>query len=66
MVKLTRHRYTGEERKKIVEAMTDARSNLGWIENIPKVKGFGSGPMEKTADIAVAWRFKKLGMSLYR
>jgi hypothetical protein len=54
-----------EERKKIVEAMTYVRSNLDWIENIPKVKGYGSGPVEKTVDITVARRFKKRGMSWY-
>jgi hypothetical protein len=27
------------ERKRIVEAMSYARNNLGWIENIPKMKG---------------------------
>jgi len=55
-----------EERKKIVEAMTYVRSNLDWIENIPKVKGYGSGPVEKTVDITVARRFKKRGMSWYK
>jgi hypothetical protein len=38
-------------------------SNLDWIENIPKVDGYGSGPMEKTVDITVARRFKRRGMS---
>ncbi|MGQ9778068.1 MAG: hypothetical protein ACUVQ9_12780, partial [Thermodesulfobacteriota bacterium] len=33
---------------------------------IPKVKGYGSGPVEKTADINVARRFKKRGISWYR
>jgi hypothetical protein len=57
---------TVEERKKIVEAMTYVRNNLDWIENIPKVKGYGSGPIEKTVDITVARRFKKRGMSWYK
>jgi hypothetical protein len=57
---------TVEERKKIIEAMTYARNNLDWIENIPKVKGYGSGPIEKTVDITVARRFKKRGMSWYK
>jgi hypothetical protein len=55
-----------EERKKIMEAMTYVRNNLDWIENIPKVKGYGSGPIEKTVDITVARRFKKRGMSWYK
>jgi hypothetical protein len=57
---------TVEERKKIMEPMTYVRSNLDWIENIPKVKGYGSGPIEKTVDITVARRFKKRGMSWYK
>jgi len=36
-----------EERKKIMEAMTYVRSNLDWIRNIPRVKGYGSGPMRR-------------------
>jgi hypothetical protein len=55
-----------ERRKKISEAMIYVRRNLDWIENIPKVGGYGSGPVEKTVDIAVARRFKKRGMSWYR
>ena len=55
-----------EEREKIVEVMTYVRSNLDWIENILKVKGYGYGPVEKTVDITVARRFKKRGMSWYR
>jgi hypothetical protein len=55
-----------ERRKKIREAMIYVRRNLDWIENIPKVGGYGSGPVEKTVDIAVARRFKKRGMSWYR
>lgn len=57
---------TVEEREKIMEVMTYVRNNLDWIANIPKVKGYGSGPVEKTADITVARRFKKRGMSWYR
>jgi hypothetical protein len=57
---------TVEERKKIIEVMTYVRNNLYWIANIPKVQGYGSGPVEKTADITVARRFKKRGMSWYR
>jgi hypothetical protein len=55
-----------ERRKKILEAMTYVRNNLGWIANIPKVKGYGSGPVEKTVDITVARRFKKRGMNWHR
>jgi hypothetical protein len=55
-----------ERRKKMNEAMIYVRRNLDWIENIPKVGGYGSGPVEKTVDIAVARRFKKRGMSWYR
>lgn len=54
-----------EEREKIVGVMTYVRSNLDWIENIAKVKGYGMGPVEKTVDIAVARRFKKRGKSWY-
>jgi len=57
---------TVEERKKIIEVMSYVRSNLDWIANIPKVQGYGSGPVEKTADITMARRFKKRGMSWYR
>jgi len=49
-----------------VEAMTYVRINLDWIENIPKVKGYGLGPVEKTVDITVACRFKKRGLSWYK
>ncbi len=55
-----------ERRKKILEAMTYVRNNLDWIGNIPKVKGYGSGPVEKTVDITVARRFKKRGMNWHR
>ncbi len=56
---------TGEERR-IIEVMNYVRKNLDWIANIPKVQGYGSGPVEKTTDITVARRFKKRGMSWYR
>jgi len=46
--------------------MTYLRNNLDWIENIPKVKGYGSAPAGKRVDITVAGRFKKRGMSWYR
>ena len=55
-----------ERRKKILEAMTYVRNSLGWIANIPKVKGYGSGPVEKTVDITIARRLKKRGMSWHR
>jgi hypothetical protein len=54
------------EAEKIAEAVNYVVSNLDWIENIPKVDGYGSGPVEKTVDIAVARRFKKRGMSWYK
>jgi len=59
-------RKTVEERRKVIEVMSYVRNNLDWIENIPKVEGNGSGPVEKTVDIAVSRRFKKQGMSWYR
>jgi hypothetical protein len=55
-----------EQRKRIMEVMSYVRNNLDWIANIPKAKGYGSGPVEKTVDITVARRFKKRGMSWYR
>lgn len=55
-----------EERKRIIGLMSYVRNNLDWIVNIPRVEGYGSGPVEKTADIAVARRFKKRGMSWYK
>jgi len=55
-----------EKEGKIAEVANYVLSNLDWIENIPKVEGYGSGPVEKTVDIAVARRFKKRGMSWYK
>ncbi len=55
-----------ERRKKILEAMGYVRNNLDWIENIPMVKGYGSGPVEKTVDITVARRLKRRGMHWHR
>lgn len=57
---------SGEEMKKIAQVMGYVRDNLDWIANIPKVGGYGSGPVEKTVDITVARRLKKRGMSWYR
>jgi hypothetical protein len=51
---------------KILETAGYVMSNLDWIENIPKVDGYGSGPVEKTVDITVARRFKRRGMSWRR
>jgi len=51
---------------KIVETAGYVMSNLDWIENIPKVDGYGSGPVEKTVDITVSRRFKRRGMSWLR
>jgi hypothetical protein len=55
-----------DEKKKIEEVIGYVWNNLSWIENIPKVGGYGSGPVEKTVDITVARRFKKRGMSWYK
>ena len=55
-----------EETKRFVDVMSYVRENLDWIGNIPKVGGYGSGPVEKTVDITVARRLKKRGMSWYR
>ena len=55
-----------EEGEKIVGVMTYVRGNLDWIANIAKVQGYGTRPVEKTVDIAVARRLKKRGMSWYR
>ena len=55
-----------EEKKKIEKLINYVETNQGWIENIPRVNGYGSGPVEKTVDITVARRFKKRGMSWYR
>ena len=54
------------EAEKIYEAANYVMSNLEQIENIPKVEGYGSGPVEKTVDISVSRRFKKRGMSWYK
>ncbi len=42
------------------------KNNLAWIENIPKVGGYGSGPVDQTVDITVARRFRKQGISWYK
>ena len=55
-----------ESRKKILEAMIYVRNNLDWIANIPKARGYGSGPVEKTVDITVARRLKRRGMNWHR
>jgi len=54
------------EKDKIQEVIGYVWNNFSWIENIPKVKGYGSGPVEKTVDITVARRFKKRGMSWHK
>lgn len=51
---------------KVFKAAEYVMNNAEWIRNIPKVKGYGSGPVEKTVDITVSRRFKKRGMSWYR
>ena len=55
-----------EKSKKIFRVAEYVMNNAEWIRNIPKVKGYGSGPVEKTVDITVSRRFKKRGMSWYR
>jgi hypothetical protein len=52
--------------EKIFRTAEYVMNNAEWIRNIPKVKGYGSGPVEKTVDITVSRRFKKRGMSWYR
>lgn len=52
--------------EKIFKVAEYVMNNAEWIGNIPKVKGYGSGPVEKTVDITVSRRFKKRGMSWYR
>ena len=55
-----------ERSEKIIQVASYVMNNAEWIRNIPKVKGYGSGPVEKTVDITVSRRFKKRGMSWYR
>lgn len=55
-----------EKSEKIFQVAEYVMNNAEWIRNIPKVKGYGSGPVEKTVDITVSRRFKKRGMSWYR
>jgi len=55
-----------EKIKKIVDVMEYVKNNLQWIENLPKVGGYGSGPVDKTVDITIARGVKKYGMSWYR
>lgn len=52
--------------EKIFQTAEYVMNNAEWIRNIPEVKGYGSGPVEKTVDITVSRRFKKRGMSWYR
>jgi hypothetical protein len=51
---------------KYKELMSYVRNNLDWIANIAKVEGYGTGPVEKMVDIAVARMFQRRGMSWYR
>ena len=55
-----------EKSEKIFQVTEYVKNNAEWIRNIPKVKGYGSGLVEKTVDITVSRRFKKRGMSWYR
>jgi len=56
----------GEMRRRVKGLIEYVRSNYEWIQNIPLIGGYGSGPIEKTVDITVARRFKKRGMSWYK
>jgi hypothetical protein len=55
-----------EDKRKIEETIHYIETNQDWISNIPKVGGYGSGPVEKTVDITVARRLKRRGMSWYK
>jgi len=55
-----------EKSEKIFRVAEYVMNNAEWIRNIPEVKGYGSGPVEKTVDITVSRRFKNRGMSWYR
>ncbi len=59
-------RTRGEIRRRIKGLIEYVSNNHDWIDNIPLVEGYGSGPVEKTVDITVARRFKKRGMSWYK
>jgi hypothetical protein len=52
--------------EKLFQLVEYVMNNAEWIGNIPEVKGYGSGPVEKTVDITVSRRFKKKGMSWLR
>jgi hypothetical protein len=52
--------------EKVLRAAEYVMNNAEWIRNIPKVKGYGSNPVEKTVDIPVSRRFKKRGISWFR
>ena len=52
--------------EKLFQLAEYVMNNAEWIRNIPEVKGYGSGPVEKTVDITVARRFKKRGMRWLR
>lgn len=59
-------RTRGEMRRRVKDLIEYVSNNYDWIQNIPLVGGYGSGPIEKTVDITVARRFKKRGMSWYK
>ena len=56
----------GEMRRKVKDLIGYVSNNYEWIQKIPFIGGYGSGPIEKTVDITVARRFKKRGMSWYK
>jgi len=61
-----KRRANVEEAEKIEATIHYIETNQDWIGNIPKVEGYGSGPVEKTVDITVARRLKRRGMSWYK
>jgi hypothetical protein len=61
-----KRRANNEEAEKIEATIHYIETNRDWIGNIPKVQGYGSGPVEKTVDITVARRLKGRGMSWYK
>ncbi|HBE45268.1 MAG TPA: hypothetical protein DDW17_07445 [Deltaproteobacteria bacterium] len=63
---LIKRRANTKEVEKIEATMQYIETNRDWIGNIPRVDGYGRGPIEKTVDITVARRLKKRGMSWYK
>jgi len=53
-------------RRKVKDLIWYVSHNYEWIQNVPLIGGYGSGPIEKTVYITVARRFKMRGMSWYK